>query len=209
MSFNRNKKMGSQFSGFIIAAVIVGSLYFLFADKNVNHSVALEKSYSSVENNDQPNALENIEKDNERHKAELNENAQPFVAKVMLRYSDDGSVLGPVQLKASNNKDAVFIVRNKLNNTIMAIVQVPRQSIEKIMLPIGNYSIEFAQGDSFWQGLGEFWGPSTKFHKSKLDHYVTQEFTQTGSKIRGIGIQIGTDEGTVSERISKKQFVSE
>ena len=62
MSFNRNKKTGSQFSGFIIAAVIVGSLYFLFADKNVNHSVALEKSYSSVENNDQPNALENIEK---------------------------------------------------------------------------------------------------------------------------------------------------
>ena len=65
MSFNRNKKTGSQFSGFIIAAVIVGSLYFLFADKNVNHSVALEKSYSSVENNDQPNALENIEKDDE------------------------------------------------------------------------------------------------------------------------------------------------
>jgi len=209
VSFNKNKKSGSQLSGFVIAAVIVGSLYFFFADKNVNSSAIMQNSYTSVESNAQPNALEKIEQDDERHESELKKNAQPFVAKVMLRYSDDGSVLGPVQLKASNNKDAVFIVRNKLNNAIMAIVQVPRRSSEKLMLPIGDYSIEYAQGDSFWQGLGELWGPGTKFNKSKLNHYVTEEFTQTGSKVRGVGVQIGTDEGTVSERISKKQFVSE
>ncbi|WP_180164223.1 MULTISPECIES: hypothetical protein [unclassified Acinetobacter] len=208
MGFN-NRNLGSQFSGFLIASVIVGSLYIFFTDKNVNRSAVLANLNLSVGNNDQPNALERIEHDYERHESELKKNAQPFVAKVMLRYSDDGSVLGPVQLRASNNKDAVFIVRNKLNNGIMAIVQVPRRSSEKLMLPIGNYSIEYAQGDSFWQGLGEFWGAGTKFNKSELDHYVTEEFTQTGSKIRGIGIQIDTDEGTVSERISKKQFVSE
>ncbi|UOG18991.1 hypothetical protein [Acinetobacter sp. PK01] len=209
MSFNKNNKLGSQFLGFIIAAVIVGSLYIFFTDKNINHSAVLQNSYSPVGNNDQPNALENIENDDERRRAELQKNAQPFLAKVMLRYSDDGSVLGPVHLKASNKKDAVFIVRNKLNNAIIAIVQVPRGSSEKLMLPIGDYSIEYAQGDGLWQGLGELWGLSTKFYKSTSDHYVAQEFTQTGYKVRGVGVQIGTDEGTVSERISKRQFVSD
>ena len=46
------------------------------------------------EKNSQPNALENFEKDEQRRKEEANINAQPFLAKVMLLYSDDGSVKG-------------------------------------------------------------------------------------------------------------------
>ena len=209
MSFNNRKKLDTQLPGFIIAAVIVGCLYMFFYHKDDSHKRTQNSQYSEVQNNQQPNALENFEKDEQRRKEEAFRNAQTFSAKVMLRYSDDGSVRGPMQLMASNKKDAVFIIRNKLNNAIMAIVQVPRGDSETIMLPIGEFVIEYAQSDGLWLGLGELWGASTKFNKSRLNHRVYQELTPTGSRVRGVGILIDTEEGTISERISKKQFVSD
>ena len=63
----------------------------------------------------------------------------------------------------------------KYQRAIMAIVQVPRGHSEKIEMPVGEYLIEYAQGDGVWQGLGEFWGYGTHFNKSRLHHSVYQE----------------------------------
>ncbi len=208
VSFNKKKELNTQFSGFVIGAVIVGCLYMFFYHKD-NQSEKVQNIQFADEKNSQPNALENFEKDEQRRKEEANINAQPFLAKVMLRYSDDGSVKGQMQLTSSNKKDAVFIIRNKLNNTIMAIVQVPRGHSEKIEMPVGEYLIEYAQGDGVWQGLGEFWGYGTHFNKSRLHHSVYQEIIPNGTRTHGTGIILDVEDGTVSEDISKKQFVSD
>lgn len=208
MSFNSKKKPDSQLSGFVIAAVIVGCLYIFFYQKD-NQPEKVQNIQFADEQNSQPNALENFEKDELRRKEETRINAQPFLAKVMLRYSDDGSVKGPMQLTSSNKKDAIFIVRNKLNNAIMAIVQVPRGHSEKIEMPVGEYFIEYAQGDGVWQGLGKFWGYSTNFNKSRHNHSVYQEIIPNGTRIHGTGIILDVEDGTASEDISKKQFVSD
>lgn len=209
MSFNNNRNSGSQFSGFLIAAIIVGIIYFFFYNKQKDRLSIENNNTADIFQDQQPNALQNFEQD-EQHRQELvRKNTQPFLAKVMLRYSDDGSVKGPMQLTPSFKKDAVFIIRNKLNNAIMAIVQVPRGRTEKIELPIGEYSIEYAEGDGAWQGLGEFWGYGTHFNKSRLTHNIYQEIYQNGRTIHGTGIILDVEDGTVPDRISKKQFVSD
>ncbi len=209
MGFNHRRNSGSQFSGFIIAAVIVGALYFLFYKKDEAPVSNQNLPAENLSSRSQPNALENYEREDVQRKQALQQNAKPFLSNVILRYADDGSAKGPMHLTSSAKKDAVFIIRNKLNNVIMAIVQVPRNSTQKIQMPVGEYSIEYAEGEGMWQGLGEFWGYGTQFNKSRLEHRVYQEFIPNGTRTHGTGIILDVPEGTAPESISKRQFVSD
>lgn len=73
---------------------------------------------------------------------------------------------GPVSME-SQNVDTVFIIRDKATKRLRAVVQVPKKQTVNISLPIGQYTIQYAQNnyikDAPWQGLNKFWGYGTTF----------------------------------------------
>ena len=210
-----------QFAGFGLAVAIISvanhfGLVDLFAQSATR---AISKQAQSVEsaNPGQPNEPENglqMAKDYAEHqKMVANSAAMPFKKEVInVSSMENTQHFGPVSME-SQNVDTVFIIRDKATKRLRAVVQVPKKQTVNISLPIGQYTIQYAQNnyikDAPWQGLNKFWGYGTTFLESKLELNVTlvQYPNNSGYFIRGTGIIVGVEDGTQPDELAKNEFV--
>ncbi|TCB59058.1 hypothetical protein [Acinetobacter terrae] len=204
----KNKKTSQhQFVGFLIAIVILALFFYESESKperNFLYQVASEKAV----NTEQTNGLKEVQDFSERQKVIENQNIQPFTKSIMNKFPVDGSPKGTFQFQSSN-QDAVFLVRDKYTNELKVVVQLPKYSQTEMLIPLGEYVVEYATGDGNWQGLDRFWGYSTQFYRSNTQHRIYRTEHGGGSyTTHGSGIILNTPDGQMPDRITKGNFIN-
>lgn len=204
----KNKKTSQhQFVGFLIAIVIL-ALFFYESESKPERNFLYQAASEKAVNTEQTNGLKEVQDFSERQKVIENQNIQPFTKSIMNKFPVDGSLKGTFQFQSSN-QDAVFLVRDKYTNELKVVVQLPKYSQTEMLIPLGEYVVEYATGDGNWQGLDRFWGYSTQFYRSNTQHRIYRTEHGGGNyTTHGSGIILNTPDGQMPDRITKGNFIN-
>ena len=205
MGANNKSSFFHQFGGMIIAIGVMVLLFYKDDLKRIKENHQQIPNQQSIENTT-VNGLKEIEDFSQQQKILESQYAQPFVQNTMNNFPLDGSVKGSLTF-TTKDKDAVFLVRDKMTNTLHVVVQLPKYSKAETLAPLGEYTIEYATGDGEWQGLDRFWGYSTQFYKSNHQHVIYRTAHGNGYTTYGTGITLNTMTGQTPEKINKDQFI--
>lgn len=204
----KNKKTSQhQFVGFLIAIVIL-ALFFYKSESKPERNFLYQAVSEKVIVPEQTNGLKEVQDFSERQRVIESQNTQPFAKNLMNKFPVDGTPKGTFQFQTSD-KDAVFLVRDKYTNELKVIVQLPKYNQTEMLIPLGEYVVEYATGDGNWQGLDRFWGYSTQFYRSNTQHRIYRTEHGGGSyTMHGSGIILNTPDGQMPERITKGNFIN-
>lgn len=214
MAKNKNNDYSFLY-GFIIAAVVYG-VYFLFVkEPSQNAHPESGEIQTQKDNQEQEafkegfNALQIVEANDKERKANAEKNKEPFIENIMINIPPTADQKGIFALK-TNEKDTVFIIRDKLSNKIVAAVTLPKYRKIEVPLPVGSYTIEYAQGDGNWQGLNQFWGYYTQYYRSNFKHDITLQYNASGISYGIMGTALYVNEGSNHpDRINHKELTKQ
>lgn len=195
--FNSNK--GGGFTWIWVILIIAGGRFGYHYLQNEGY---LDRLKGVAENRecDAPQSsisLRNVEMQHDERQREREKHAQPFTRKVIYNFDNDFGYKGKFALTAAD-LNAVFVIREKLSNQLMAVATVPSGEQLELLLPYGEYVVEYATGSGQWYGLDHFWGYRTEFFKSNTRHIISEN--------QHTGIVMNAPQGIEPDRISQRRF---
>lgn len=188
----------SFWGGALIACAIYACIFFIMDENKKAIVDKEEKVQVEAKEEAKTNPLTQIETEYNLRKAEQNKHLQKFEEKIIYNYSDNYSRKGDFTF-TTGGMDTVFLIRAKNSNSIMAIVALPKESHTKVILPFGEYGVDYAVGEGGWYGLERFWGNSTQFFRSNTEHSI-HEYQNTG-------IRMNAPTGVQPDRINQRKFI--